>query len=59
MRGVCTALLKEIKVSNAVILQSKRNELKAYLESRFGACADANVEQSQQLVSFVRSSCRC
>jgi hypothetical protein len=45
----------EIKVSDTVILRSKRNELKAYLESRFGAGADASVEQSQQLVSFVRS----
>ena len=45
----------EIKMSDAVILRSKRNEIKAYLESRFGARADASVEQSQQLVSFVRS----
>ena len=34
----------EIKMSNAAILRSKRNEMKAYLESRFGAGADAGVE---------------
>jgi hypothetical protein len=43
----------EIKMSDGVILWSKRNEMKAYLESRFGACADASVERSQQLVSII------
>ena len=53
----------EIKMSDGVILWSKRNEMKAYLESWFGACADASVERSQQLVSSsseVEASChRC
>ena len=45
----------EIKMSDAVILRLKRNEMKAYLEQRFGAGADASVERSQPLVSFVGS----
>ena len=48
----------EIKMSNTVILWAKRNEMKAYLESRFGAGADASVERSQQLVSIVDRSRR-